>query len=213
MDIQRSAEGSSDTRGKKKKRASVSLTHWLQTLWSRCRLLWRRIRSVSSAEKEPCRDRRHPHLSPSSWSPHSEEMRYRFIVTWLEQDTSPNGTVHYLPSGILLETLSYMNIALIFSAKAKYQVFFNLFFLSVYFKPCLCALFRLTCEMALKALVLPIFSPPLETDSAECMADLAASSTPSLIFLPISVRLTSSRPCGHVYKSNALSTVGCKECR
>lgn len=106
MDIQRSAEGSSETRGKKKKRASVSLTHWLQTLWSRCRLLWRRIRSVSSAEKEPCKDRRHPHLSPSSWSPHSEEMRYRFIVTWLEQDTSRNGTVHYLPGGILLETLS-----------------------------------------------------------------------------------------------------------
>lgn len=62
-------------------------------------------------------------------------------------------------------------------------------------------LFLLTCEMALKALVLPIFSPPLETDSAECMAVLAASSTPSLIFLPISVRVTSSRPCGHIVKT------------
>ena len=54
----------------------------------------------------------------------------------------------------------------------------------------------LTCEMALNALVLPSFSPPLETDSAECMAVLAAPSTPSLIFFPMSVRLTSSRPYG-----------------
>lgn len=52
----------------------------------------------------------------------------------------------------------------------------------------------LTCEMALNALVRPSFSPPLDTFSAECMAVLAASSTPSLIFLPMSVRLTSSSP-------------------
>lgn len=54
----------------------------------------------------------------------------------------------------------------------------------------------LTCEMALNALVRPSFSPPLDTDSAEWMAVLAASSTPSLIFFPMSVRLTSSRPYG-----------------
>ena len=51
----------------------------------------------------------------------------------------------------------------------------------------------LTSEMALNALVLPSFSPPLDTVSAECIAALVASSTPSLIFLPMSVRLTSSR--------------------
>lgn len=59
----------------------------------------------------------------------------------------------------------------------------------------------LTCERALNALVLPSFSPPLDTDSAECMAVLAASSTPSLIFFPMSVRLTSSRPYGHISKT------------
>ncbi|CAB1325994.1 unnamed protein product [Coregonus sp. 'balchen'] len=47
--------------------------------------------------------------------------------------------------------------------------------------------------MALKALVAPSFSPPLDTDSAECLAVLAASSIPSLIFFPISVGEASSR--------------------
>lgn len=47
--------------------------------------------------------------------------------------------------------------------------------------------------MALNALVVPNFSPPLETDSAECAAVLAASSMPALIFFPMSVRPTSSK--------------------
>lgn len=51
-----------------------------------------------------------------------------------------------------------------------------------------------TCEIALNALVLPNLSPSLERDSAECIAVFAAPSTPSLIFLPISVRLTSPSP-------------------
>lgn len=51
----------------------------------------------------------------------------------------------------------------------------------------------LTWEMALKAAVLPSFSPPLDTDSADCLAVLAASSTPSLILRPRSLLLTSSR--------------------
>lgn len=51
----------------------------------------------------------------------------------------------------------------------------------------------LTCEMALNALVRPSFSPPLDKDSAEPLAVLVASSTPSLIFFPMSLRLTSSR--------------------
>lgn len=49
----------------------------------------------------------------------------------------------------------------------------------------------LTWERALKAAVLPSFSPPLDTDSADCLAVLAASSTPSLIFRPRSLLLTS----------------------
>ena len=52
---------------------------------------------------------------------------------------------------------------------------------------------QLTWERALKAAVLPSFSPPLDTDSADCLAVLAASSTPSLIFRPRSLLLTSSR--------------------
>ncbi|KAF3834804.1 hypothetical protein F7725_027362 [Dissostichus mawsoni] len=40
--------------------------------------------------------------------------------------------------------------------------------------------------------VFPNISPPLETDSAEVFADLAASSIPSLIFFPISCFMLSS---------------------
>lgn len=51
-----------------------------------------------------------------------------------------------------------------------------------------------TWDIALKAPVFPNFSPLLDMVSAELLAVLAASSTPSLIFFPMSVRLTSSSP-------------------
>lgn len=126
------------------------LTRWPQTLWSCCRLLWRRSRFFSSAEAELCKDRRHLHRSLSSWSPRSTEVTHRL--------TQPHSM----------------------SKSEQSQ---------------LCSL--PTCEIALKALVLPNFSPSLERDSAECIAVFAAPSTPSLIFLPISVRLTSSSPYSH----------------
>lgn len=52
----------------------------------------------------------------------------------------------------------------------------------------------LTCDIALKAPVFPSFPPLLDTDSADVLAVFAASSIPSLIFFPISVQLTSSKP-------------------
>lgn len=130
------------------------LTHWPQTLWSCCQLLWRRNRFFSSAEEELCKDRHHPRRSLSSWSPHSTE-----VTHGQHNHTQP----HWM-------------------MKSKQSQ--------------LCSLL-LTCEMALNALVLPNFSPSLERDSAECIAVFAAPSTPSLIFLPISVRLTSSSPYSH----------------
>lgn len=129
------------------------------------------------------------------------------LQTWTQVQCNPANTRHQLIlAGTLLEELN--------SERTPYPHSFGQVSVSNRFiLKCVSALLLPTCEMALKALVLPSFSPPLETDSAEWMAVLAASSTPSLIFLPISVRLTSSRPCGHVYKINTLSTVGHKDCR
>lgn len=56
-----------------------------------------------------------------------------------------------------------------------------------------------TCEIARNAPVFPSFSPPLDIDSADCLAVLAASSTPSLIFFPMSERPTSSKPWGETH--------------
>ena len=67
-----------------------------------------------------------------------------------------------------------------------------------------------TCDIALNAPVFPNISPLLETVSAELFAVLAASSIPSLIFFPISVRLTSSRPCPNTQTGTYLWCDNCK---